>query len=94
VQLQPIDPHHRVKYTTNARQTGRIGDIINWKVFQQYARDCLKLAAECPKLYAREALIELSAEFTQMADEHHDLCRACQFPSPVTPSATLPRPAV
>jgi hypothetical protein len=103
VQLQPIDPYTRVKHTTNGRQTGRRGDAINWKVFQQRARDCLNLAAESSELYAREALIELSAEFTQMADEHHDLrgTRECnitkkrRFPSPVTiNSATLPRPAV
>jgi hypothetical protein len=37
------------------------------KMFHQRARDCLRLADECPDLYAREALVELAAEFKQMA---------------------------
>jgi hypothetical protein len=38
-------------------------------VFHQRARDCLKLAAECPDLYAQEALIDLAAEFGRMAQQ-------------------------
>ena len=30
------------------------------KMFHQRARDCLRLADECPDLYAREALMELA----------------------------------
>jgi hypothetical protein len=45
------------------------GRRLNSKVFHQRARDCLKLAAECPDLYAREALIELAAEFKRMAQQ-------------------------
>jgi hypothetical protein len=37
------------------------------KMFYQRARDCLRLADECPDLYAREALMELADEFNQMA---------------------------
>jgi hypothetical protein len=37
------------------------------KMFHQRARDCLRLADECPDLYAREALMELADEFKQMA---------------------------
>jgi hypothetical protein len=40
---------------------------MNSKVFHQRAQDCLKLAAECPDLYAQEALIELATEFKQVA---------------------------
>jgi len=36
------------------------------KMFHQRARDCLRLADECPDLYAREALVELADEFKQM----------------------------
>jgi hypothetical protein len=38
------------------------------KMFHQRARDCLRLADECPDLYAREALMELAAEFSHMAN--------------------------
>jgi hypothetical protein len=38
---------------------------MNSKMFHQRAQDCLRLAAECPDLYAQEALIELAAEFEQ-----------------------------
>jgi hypothetical protein len=37
------------------------------KMFHQRARDCFRLADECPDLYAREALMELADEFKQMA---------------------------
>jgi len=40
---------------------------MNSNMFHQRARDCLRLAAECPDLYAREALMELANEFKQMA---------------------------
>lgn len=40
---------------------------MNSKMFHQRARDCLRLADECPDLYAREALMELADEFKQMA---------------------------
>jgi len=36
------------------------------KMFHQRAQDCLRLADECPDLYAREALVELADEFKQM----------------------------
>jgi len=38
------------------------------KMFHQRARDCLRLADECPDLYAREALVELADEFKQMGN--------------------------
>ena len=41
---------------------------MNAKVSQQRARDCRKLAAECPDFYARAALIELADEFMRMAE--------------------------
>jgi hypothetical protein len=37
------------------------------KMFHQRARDCLRLADECPDLYASEALMELADEFKHMA---------------------------
>ena len=40
---------------------------MNSNTFHQRARDCLRFAAECPDLYAREALMELADEFKQMA---------------------------
>lgn len=40
---------------------------MNSEILHQQARDCLRLAAECPDIYAREALKELAAEFQQMA---------------------------
>ena len=40
---------------------------MNSNMFHQRARDCLRLATECPDLYAREALMELADEFKQMA---------------------------
>lgn len=40
---------------------------MNSNMFRQRAQDCLRLAAECPDLYAREALMELADEFKQMA---------------------------
>jgi hypothetical protein len=40
---------------------------MNSNMFHQRAGDCLRLAAECPDLYAREALMELADEFKQMA---------------------------
>ena len=39
------------------------------KMFHQRARDCLRLADECPDLYAREALMELADEFRHMATQ-------------------------
>ena len=39
------------------------------KMFHQRARDCLRLADECPDLYAREALMELAGEFKHMATQ-------------------------
>ena len=42
---------------------------MNSNMFHQRARDCLRLAAECPDLYAREALMELADEFKQMAGQ-------------------------
>jgi hypothetical protein len=36
-------------------------------MFHQRAQECLRLAAECPDLYAQEALMELAAEFEQMS---------------------------
>jgi hypothetical protein len=39
------------------------------KMFYQRARDCLRLADECPDLYAREALMELADEFKHMATQ-------------------------
>jgi hypothetical protein len=41
---------------------------MNSKIFQQRARDCFRLAQECPDLYAREALEELAAEFRRVAN--------------------------
>jgi hypothetical protein len=41
---------------------------MNAKVFQQRARDCRKLAAECPDFYARAALMELGDEFARTAE--------------------------
>ena len=40
---------------------------MNSKVFHQRARDCFRLAQECPDCYAREALEELAAEFRHVA---------------------------
>jgi hypothetical protein len=42
-------------------------DGMNSELFHQRARDCLRLADECPDFYAREALKELAQEFEQMA---------------------------
>ena len=42
------------------------------KMFHQRARDCLRLADECPDLYAREALMELAGEFKHMATQLDD----------------------
>ena len=42
-------------------------DGMDSKMFHQRARDCLRLADECPDLYAREALVELADDFKQMA---------------------------
>jgi hypothetical protein len=39
------------------------------KMFHQRARDCLRLADECPDLYAREALMELADEFKHTATQ-------------------------
>jgi hypothetical protein len=39
------------------------------KMFHQRAQDCLRLADECPDLYAREALMELADEFKHMATQ-------------------------
>jgi hypothetical protein len=38
-------------------------------MFHQRAQECLRLAAECPDLYAQEALMELAAEFEQMSQQ-------------------------
>ena len=38
------------------------------KMFHHRAADCLRLADECPDLYAREALMGLAAEFKHMAN--------------------------
>jgi hypothetical protein len=43
------------------------GRRMNSKMFHQRAQECLRLAAECPDLYAQEALMELAAEFEQMS---------------------------
>ena len=37
------------------------------KLFRQRARDCLRLAMECSDVFAREALLELAAEFKNTA---------------------------
>jgi hypothetical protein len=36
---------------------------------RQHAEECLKLAKETPQIYARQALLELAAEFQQIAEE-------------------------
>ena len=43
--------------------------MFDSKMFHQRARDCLRLADECPDLYAREALMELADEFKHMATQ-------------------------
>jgi hypothetical protein len=47
---------------------------MNSKVFHQRPQDCLKLAAECPDLYAQEALLELAAQLDADARDF-DLAR-------------------
>jgi hypothetical protein len=37
------------------------------RLFHQRARECLRLAKECSDVFAREALLELAAEFKSMA---------------------------
>ncbi|TMJ94727.1 MAG: hypothetical protein E6G77_22180 [Alphaproteobacteria bacterium] len=39
------------------------------KECRQHAEECVKLANETPQIYARLALLELAAEFRDVADE-------------------------
>ena len=39
------------------------------KECRQHAEECLKLAKETTQVYARQALLELAAEFREIADE-------------------------
>jgi hypothetical protein len=39
------------------------------KECRQHAEECLKLAKGTPQIYARQALLELAAEFRQIAEE-------------------------
>ena len=62
---------------------------MNSNMFHQRARDCLRLATECPDLYAREALMELADEFKQMARQ---LGGGCTNAHPrAVPTARAPR---
>jgi hypothetical protein len=39
------------------------------KECRQHAEECLRLANETTQIYARQALLELAAEFREIADE-------------------------
>jgi len=39
------------------------------KECRQHAEECLNLAKEAPQIYARQALLELAAEFREVAEE-------------------------
>ena len=69
---------------------------MNSNMFHQRARDCLRLATECPDLYAREALMELADEFKQMARqlEADTLTRARPRRRARDDAATYRQPAV
>jgi hypothetical protein len=52
------------------------GRCTNWiaamptpKECRQHAEECLNLAKEAPQIYARQALLELAAEFREVAEE-------------------------
>jgi hypothetical protein len=52
------------------------GRCTNWiaampmpKECRQHAEECLRLAKETPQIYARQALLELAAEFREVAEE-------------------------
>jgi hypothetical protein len=37
--------------------------------YRQQAEDCMKLASEAEELYVRTALIEMAADFTELAEK-------------------------
>jgi hypothetical protein len=48
---------------------GRIAAMPTPKECRQHAEECLKLAKETTQIYARQALLELAAEFREIAEE-------------------------
>jgi hypothetical protein len=41
---------------------------VNPKILRQHARDCDRMATECPDLFTKDALRELAVEFMRAAD--------------------------
>jgi hypothetical protein len=46
------------------------------KVLRQHARDCDRMASECPDLFTKDALRELAVEFMRTADALESRSRA------------------
>src|SRR6266700_6199103 len=57
------------RYRRDRRSTSWIAVMPTPKECRQHAEECLKLANETTQLYARLALLELAAEFREIADE-------------------------
>src|SRR5438132_1136317 len=57
------------RYRRDRRSTSWIAVMPTPKECRQHAEECLKLANETTQLYARLALLELAAEFRDIADE-------------------------
>jgi hypothetical protein len=57
------------RYWRGRRWTSWIAAMPTPKECRQHAEECLKLAKETPQIYARQALLELAAEFREVAEE-------------------------
>jgi hypothetical protein len=57
------------RYRQGGRCTNWIAAMPTSKECRQHAEECLNLAKEATQIYARQALLELAAEFRQVAKE-------------------------
>jgi hypothetical protein len=57
------------RYRQGGRCTNWIVAMPTSKECRQHAEECLKLAKETTQIYARQALLELAAEFREVAEE-------------------------
>jgi hypothetical protein len=62
------------------------------KECRQHAEECLRLANETTQIYARQALLELAAEFRAVADELEPRIPPATHAKQLRPHHTLPSP--
>jgi hypothetical protein len=66
--LFEIPPSHGEPKPHGGFDTKKGAADVNPKILRQHARDCDRMASECPDLFTKDALRELAVEFTRAAD--------------------------